>query len=264
MKKMLNSFFSKPINTKNQLIEILKESAINHIIEYDSIPIIEAVLNINSLRAKDIMIPRMNMDVLDINDDIDTIINKISETGHTRFPVIDEELSNILGVLHSKDLIPYLNNPKEIVIKDLLRELYFVPEIKYLDGLMYEMRLRQSHMAIVVDEFTNVVGLITLEMIVEQILGEIKDEHDSVDGECGILAIGHSSYRVKAQCKLNQFNKMLSLNWNDGAVETVGGFIIKFLGYIPLVGELLEFENVKIEVINSDSRKINLLLITLK
>lgn len=263
-KNIFSGLLSQPIRTKLELIEVLKQSAINKIIESDCIPIIEAVLNIDNLKAKDIMIPRMDMDVIDINDEMDRIITKITKTGHSRFPVIDEEISNIVGVLHSKDLIPYLMNREDFNLRDLLREAYFVPEIKHLDGLMYEMRIRQSHMAIVVDEFTNVVGLITLEMIVEQILGEIEDEHDSVEGEREILSVGPNSFRVKGVCRLSQFNNILKLNWEDSSVETVGGFLIKFLGRIPVVGEILDFEKVKIEIINSDSRKINLLLITLK
>ncbi|MFN7094129.1 MAG: transporter associated domain-containing protein, partial [Burkholderiales bacterium] len=127
------------------------------------------------------------------------------------------------------------------------------------DGLLYEMRVRQTHLAIVVDEFTNVVGIITLEMIVEQIIGEIEDEHDSVEGEREIVELGPNSYRVKGYCSLNQLNAVLDLAWQDDQVETVGGFLIKFLGRIPVVGEILDFENLSIEVINSDSRKIKLL-----
>jgi magnesium and cobalt transporter len=262
--QIFDGLLGNSVSNRNELIEVLKKSANNNIIEKDSIPIIEAILNIDNLRAKDIMIPRMDMDIIDINDSIEVIIDKISTTGHSRFPVIDEEISNVLGVLHSKDLIPYLIKREEINIRDLLREAYFIPEIKHLDGLMYEMRIRQSHMAIVVDEFTNVVGLITLEMIVEQILGEIEDEHDSVEGEREILLLGPNSYRVKGHCRLNQFNTTLGLEWTDTSIETVGGFLVKFLGRIPIIGEILDFEKVKIEIINSDSRKINLLLITLK
>ncbi len=262
--KIFDAFLTKQINNKSELIEVLKDSASNNIIEKDTIPIIEAILNIDSLTAKDIMIPRMDMDVIDINDTMDSIINKIAKTGHSRFPVIDEEISDILGVLHSKDLIPYLKDSEDINLRDLLRAAYFVPEIKHLDALMYEMRIRQSHMAIVVDEFTNIVGLITLEMIVEQILGEIEDEHDSVEGEREILLLGPNSYRIKGHCRLSQFNTVLRLEWTDNSIETVGGFLVKFLGRIPIIGEILDFEKVKIEIINSDSRKINLILITLK
>ena len=262
--RIFDGILSKDVNNRSELIEVLKKSANNNIIEKDAIPIIEAVLNINRLTAKDIMIPRLDMDVIDINESMDDIIKKIATTGHSRFPVIDEEISDIVGVLHSKDLIPYLKDSEEINLRDLLREAYFVPEIKHLDGLMYEMRIRQSHMAIVVDEFTNVVGLITLEMIVEQILGEIEDEHDSVEGEREILLLGPNSYRIKGHCRLAQFNQVLGLQWTDNSIETVGGFLVKFLGRIPIIGEILDFEKVKIEIINSDSRKINLLLITIK
>lgn len=264
MRNLISSLLSNSIRDKDGLVEVLKQAAADKIIEPDCLPIIEAVINIDNLTAKDIMIPRMSMDVLDINDDLDTMINTMLKTGHSRFPVIDEEISNILGILHSKDLIQYLNHSGEFNLKDLLRQAYFVPEIKRLDGLMYEMRLHQSHMAIVVDEFTNVVGLITLEMIVEQILGEIEDEHDSVDGERAILPVNPNSYRVKGQCKLSKFNAMLNLDWSDNSIETIGGFLIKLLGRIPASQEVLDFDKIKIEVVNADSRKINLLLVTVK
>ena len=263
-KSILTNLFRQSVNSKIELVELLKQAAANDIMKHDSLPIIEALLNIDNLLARDIMIPRMSMDVLDINDELESIIKKIAKTGHSRFPVIDGEISNVLGILHSKDLIPYLTDHHEVNLKDLLRQAYFVPELKHLDSLMYEMRLRQSHMVIIVDEFTNVVGLITLEMIVEQILGEIEDEHDSVDGEREILTVGHNSYRVKGKCKLNQFNSVLKLDWTDTTVETVGGFLIKFLGRIPAIGEILDFDKLNIEIINSDSRKINLLLVKMK
>lgn len=264
MKNILRNMLSQQVSSKSELIKILNQAASKHIIENDSLPIIEAVFNIANLRAKDIMIPRLEMDVLDINDSTESIIKKIIETGHSRFPVIDEDMSDILGVFHSKDLIHYVTNPEEFNLRDQLRRAYFVPEIKHLDGLMYEMRLHQSHMAIVVDEFTNVVGIVTLEMIVEQIVGEIEDEHDSVEGEREIITLGPDTYRVKGQCKLSQFNSLLELNLLDEKIETVGGFLVKFLGRIPAIGEVLDFEKIKIEVINSDSRKINLLMVTKK
>ena len=264
MKKIFRNLLRQQVQSKTELIEILNQAAAKQIIENDSLPIIEAVFNIVNLRARDIMIPRLEMDVLDINDNIECIIEKIIRTGHSRFPVIDDDMSDILGVFHSKDLIHYVANPQGFNLKDQLRRAYFVPEIKHLDGLMYEMRLHQSHMAIVVDEFTNVVGIVTLEMIVEQIVGEIEDEHDSVEGEREIIALGNDAFRVKGQCKLSQFNSLLDLNLLDEKIETVGGFLVKFLGRIPVIGETFDFEKIKVEIINSDSRKINLLLVTKK
>lgn len=263
-RNIFSTLFKPTLRDRAELVELLHDAANNGIIENDSIPIIEAVLHMDNLKAKDIMLPRHQMDVLDINDSMESIVNKIIQTGHSRLPVIDGEISNILGIFHSKDLISYFLQKEEFNLREQLRQVYFVPEIKHLDGLMFEMRVRQSHMAIVVDEFTNIVGLVTLEMIVEQIVGEIEDEHDLIDSEREIIEINPGQYRLKGYCKIAQLNQLLNLAWVDSSVETVGGFLIKFLSRIPVVGEILEFDNLRVEIINSDSRKINLLTITLK
>ena len=263
LKNILAKIFPSGIHhNRDDLVKILHAAASDGVLTHDSVPIIEAVLHMDSLKAKDIMLPRHQIDVLDISEDMDTVVHKVVHTGHSRFPVIDGEISNILGIFHSKDLISYFSNKNEFNLRNELRQAYFVPEIKHLDGLLFEMRVRQSHMAIVVDEFTNVVGLITLEMIVEQIVGEIEDEHDSIDSEREIIELGEGSYRLKGYCTLQQLNQLLEVNWNDEMVETVGGFLIKFLNRIPVAGEILELGALKVEIIDSDSRKINLLIVS--
>lgn len=246
---------------KSDIIELLKKAADDKVISYDSLPLLESALRLDDMRAKDIMLPRNQMDVLDINDSIKQIIEKITATGHSRFPVIDGEISNLVGVFHSKDLVKFIGNPDDFDLKDHLRQVCFVPEIKRLDGLMYEMRLRHLHLAIVVDEFTNIVGLITLEMIIEQIIGDIEDEYDSVEGEREIIELPHQIYRVKGHCKLKALNTKLNSELQDEVVETVGGFLIKKLGRVPVSGEIIELQGLRIEIINSDGRKINLLTI---
>ncbi len=262
MKDLLNNLFKTEIKDKTELIAIMRRGVDTGIIDFESMLIIEAVLQISKLQVRDIMIPRLQMDVLDINDDIRAIATKIITTGHSRFPIIDKEISNVMGIFHSKDLIRYFLEEDNFKLKEHLRQAYFVPEIKKLDALMYEMRLRHSHLAIVVDEFTNVVGIITLEMIVEQIIGEIEDEYDAVDDEQEIIKLREHVYRVKGQCKLHHLNNKLNLNWIDERVETVGGFLIKFLGRIPLNNEVLDMGSIKVEIINADSRRIKLLIIT--
>ncbi|MEN9391421.1 MAG: hypothetical protein RL017_719 [Pseudomonadota bacterium] len=259
MKILFNYLFKHFIKNHNDFPIVLDLLVENSVIKSDSLSLIEATVNIEYLTAKDIMIPRMSMDVIDIKDSFDSIVNKLIETRHSRFPVIDGEISNIIGIFHSKDLFHQVKHKdEEFVFKDLLRQAYFVPESKHLGDLLHEMKLRQSHMAIVVDQFTNVAGLITLEMIVEQIIGEIEDEHDSVDGERDILLIGINDFRVKGQCKLNKFNLNLKLKWKDVAVETVSGYLIKKLKRTPKTGEILEIDKHKIEIISADSRRINL------
>lgn len=257
--KILNQLFHTQIQDKEELLAVLHNATEKSIIDSDVLNIIESAIQITKLRAKDIMLPRNQVDVLDINDDVTVLIDKVLTTGHSRFPVIDGFISKILGVFHSKDLIRYIVNPQEFDLRSYLREAYFVPEIKYLDSLMYEMRVKQIHLAIVVDEFTNVVGIVSLEMIVEQLIGDIEDEHDSVEAERDILEVDINTYRIKGRCKLAEINDMLGLSWHDEQVETVGGFLTKVLGRIPYVGEILNFAEVSIEVINADSRKIKLL-----
>jgi magnesium and cobalt transporter len=252
------------VTNKTELIKLLKDSVANGVIDSDSLPIIEAALYINDLRANDVMIPRNQIDVIDINESVDEIANKVIATGHSRFPVIDGEISKILGIFHSKDLLRYFVNKQDFAIKQHVRQAFFVPEIKKLDSLMYEMRMRHSHLAIVVDEFTNVVGMITLEMIIEQIIGDIEDEYDPIEGERDIVELGLNSYRVKGSCKLKRINETVGLNLRDDKVESVGGFFVKFLGRLPIVGEILEFENLRVEIISADSRKIILLNLTIR
>jgi magnesium and cobalt transporter len=259
--KILDQIFHAQIRDKEDLLTALHEATEKNIIDSDILPIIESALQINELRAKDIMIPRNQVDVLDINDSIEELINKILTTGHSRFPVIDGEISKIIGIFHSKDLIRYMENPGEFNLRSYLREAYFIPEIKHLDSLMYEMRVKQVHLAIVVDEYTNIVGIVSLEMIVEQLVGDIEDEYDSVEGEREILEVEVNTYRVKGHCKLTEINTVLGLNWQDDQVETVSGFLSKVLGRIPVSGEILNFAGVSIDVINADSRKVKLLSI---
>lgn len=260
MKNIFRALVGTGINNKHDLLELLNDMVKNNVIEKESLPIIEAILQIDDLKAKDIMLPRNQIDFLDINDDIKTIIDKIVETRHSRFPVIDGELSNVIGIFHSKDLINYFIDEDDFILRDHLRQAYFVPEIKPLDSLMYEMRIRQTHLAVVVDEFTNIVGIITLEMIVEEIIGDIEDEHDMIDDERDLIEMAPNSYRVKGHATLNDINQAFDITLDDEQVETIGGYLIKTLGRIPVMGETFEFEDIGIEIVSADSRKIKLLI----
>jgi magnesium and cobalt transporter len=262
--ELVTSFSKKAkVQSKTEVIQVLKDAASRNIVDKDSLPIIEAVLQMDRLKVKDIMLPRHKLDFINIKDDVLTIGRQIIGTGHSRFPVIENEISNIVGIFHSKDLIHYLVDKNNFSLREYIREAYFVPEVKHLDALMYEMRVRQTHLAIVVDEFTNVVGMITLEMIVEQLIGEIEDEYDLIDGDGEILEVRKASFRIKGYCKLKLLSSKLSLNLEDEKVETIGGYIVKLLGRVPVNGEIIQIKNLKIEVVSSDSRKINLLLLHL-
>ncbi|MFN8770033.1 MAG: transporter associated domain-containing protein [Neisseriaceae bacterium] len=266
-KWVFSDLFKHEVQSKKEIIEILRNASQKKIIDSDSLPMLEAVFNITELKARDIMIPRNQIDVIDVNDSLTDIVDKITRTGHSRFPVIDGAVSNIIGIFHSKDLLSSITNidkEQEFDIKEHLRKAYFVPEIKRLDNLMYEMRLNHAHLVIVVDEFTNVVGLVTLEMVIEQIIGDIEDEYDAIEGERLITELNENQFRVKGYCKLVELNNKLGLSIYDKVVETIGGYIIKFLGNVPSSGEIIQFRQFNAEIINADSKKINLILITKK
>lgn len=260
---LLQQLFAGPVSTRRELLEVLQTAAESNIFDKDSMPLLEAALQFGDMRAKDILLPRHEVDVIDINSPIEDIMQLILETGHSRFPVVDENINDVVGIFHSKDIVKYFANSAEFNLHDLLRKPMFVPDMKPLDSLLYEMRLKHIHLAIIVDEFTNVAGIVTLEMIIEQIIGEIDDEHDSIDGEHAIVEVQPQVFRVKGYCGLEQFNSMTDLNWDDEHVESVGGFITKFLGRVPELGETCQIDNHQIEITSADSRKINTLTISI-
>lgn len=261
--KILKQLFTEPIKNREELLEVLQEAAAAKVFDKDSLPLIEAILQFGDMRAKDILLPRHEIDIIDINSSMADIIKLIIKTGHSRFPVVDGSINNILGIFHSKDIVHYTANPEEFDFHGLLRQPLFVPDMKPLDSLLYEMRLKHSHLAIIVDEFTNVAGIVTLEMIVEQIIGEIDDEHDSIDGEHSIVELGHKLFRVKGHCGLEQFNNTTGLGWHDDKVESVGGFISKSIGRVPASNERINRPDCTVEIVSADSRKINTLTVNL-
>ena len=262
--KILQQMFSTPVSNRRELLVILQAAANAQVFDKDSLPLIEAVIQFGDMRAKDIVLPRHEVDFIDLNHPIGDILQLIISTGHSRFPVVDGSSNDVVGIFHSKDIVRYIANPEQFNLQELLRQPLFVPDMKPLDSLLYEMRLKHSHLAVVVDEFTNIAGIVTLEMIVEQIVGEIDDEHDSVDGEHGIIELNHKLYRVKGYCGLEQFNNITGNFWQDDKVESVGGFVTKSLGRVPAAGEKFDLNHCAIEIISADSRKINTLTLAIQ
>lgn len=257
--EFFENLFTKPIANRHELLAKLAQAADAGVFDKDSLPLLEAVVQFGDMRAKDILLPRHEIATLDIHSQAAEIIHLIVSTGHSRFPVVDGSINNIIGVFHSKDLVKYLANLEQFELQALLREPLFIPDSKPLDSLLYEMRLKRCHLAIVVDEFTNVAGMITLEMIVEQIIGEIDDEYDLLDGEHSVVEVSHKLYRAKGHCGLEQFNNLTGQCWHDDKVESVGGYISKTLGRIPKNGDVFSLNQCQIEICSSDSRKINIL-----
>jgi Mg2+/Co2+ transporter CorC len=260
---LFDNLFAPKIKSRNELLSLIKEAAQDGIFDIDGLPFIDAVLQFGDMRVKDVLLPRHEVDFIDVDATNDEIIKIIQETRHSRFPVVEENLNEIVGVFHSKDIVNYLIEPDSFKLIDFCRKAFFVPELKPLDSLLYEMRLQQIHLAIVVDEFTNVIGIVTLEMIIEQIIGEIDDEHDLANDEHVVLEISPNVYRIKGFCSLEQLREKVGITWRDDNVETIGGYIIKKLGKIPAIAEQITVNGVLIEVLHADSKKINSVIIRL-
>jgi magnesium and cobalt transporter len=257
----LTKLFANKIITKKQVRNILSDANKNNVVDNDLLNILESALHLDELNALDIMIPRNQIDVIDINENLDAIMLKIIRTGHSRFPVIDGDISQIIGVFHSKDLVHYILDQENFEIRNYVRKMYFIPDVKRLDTILYEMKQNHIHLALVVDEFTNIVGLITLEMVIEQIIGEIDDEYDAIEGDSVIIELSQQKYRVKGVAKLMEINNKFKLNLDDKLVETISGYIVKKLGRVPKNGEIVNINNINFEIISADKRKISLILV---
>ncbi|MGA1526558.1 MAG: HlyC/CorC family transporter, partial [Burkholderiaceae bacterium] len=219
-KRLTDRLFGRT-DEKEELIEQLREAQAHSVIDADAVSMMEGVLQVADLAVRDLMIPRGQMDVLDINEPLDTLLPQVIEAAHSRFPVTDGSKDNIIGILLAKDLLRVLANDEKD-IRGLLRPAVFVPESKRLNVLLRDFRNNRNHIAIVVDEYGGVAGLITIEDVLEQIVGDIEDEHDTDEEEDNILALDHApgQFRVRALTPLEQFNEFFECQLDLEAADT--------------------------------------------
>ena len=250
-------FTGEPQNQK-QLLDLLKNLQSHQLFGVDELKMIEGVLQVSGMQVRDIMVPRGQMVVLDHEDSLAEIIAKITECGHSRFPVIDDDKDDVLGILLAKDLLHLsLDDSDKFEIKEYIRPASFIPESKRLNVLLKEFRLNRSHMAMIVDEYGGVSGLITIEDVLEQIVGKIDDEHDE-DEEEDILPHGSNRYSVRALTPLPEFNEYFDTEFESEDVETIGGYLLGEIGHLPERGESIALDNLTFKVMNADSRQVHL------
>jgi len=265
LRKKLFSWFRKTIQSKNDIIALLDDSRKRDLLDIDEYAMIRGVLQVSEKHVGDIMIPRSHMVVLDLDDEPKNLLDKIIDSGHSRFPVIGEDRDEIVGIFLAKDILKNFkknNDQKNINISDLLRPAIFIPESKRLDTLLSQFRESRNHMAIVVDEYGGVAGLATIEDVLEQIVGDIDDEYDSKEGE-NIFDNGNGSYIVKALTRIEDFNDYFKSSLEEEDYDTVGGLIVNNLGRLPNVGELINYRDFKFKVIKSDKRRVSILEVSL-
>jgi len=244
---------------RKELVDVLHTSFQRNLLDADALSMIEGVLQVSELQARDIMVPRSQMDVIDVSEPPDQFIPLVMQTGHSRFPVIGENKDDVIGILLAKDLLRYYAGEEEFNVRDMLRPAVFIPESKRLNVLLKEFRSNRNHMAMVVDEYGGVAGLITIEDVLEQIVGEIEDEHDLDEVDDNVIQERPGLYRVKALTEIGDFNAALGTAFADEDCDTVGGLVINHFGRLPKRGDEIRIEDLMVRVLRADSRRLHLL-----
>ncbi len=248
---------------QEDLLEILREAQKKHLLDSDALSMIEGVLQVSEMRVRDIMVPRVQMVVVPKDAELETIFPLVLEFGHSRFPVIEDDRSKVVGILMAKDLLAYALQRKNLKVEDIMRPASVVPESKRLNVLLKEFRTERHHMAIVVDEYGMAAGLVTIEDVLEQIVGEIEDEHDA-DEEEYIQQRNEHEFTLKALTPVEDFNEYFSADLDDEECDTVGGFIVQQLEHLPKKGEKLEYGRFRFEILRADNRRIYLIKLKLR
>jgi magnesium and cobalt transporter len=260
----LGALLMREPEDREQLIALLHSSYERNLLDSDALSMIEGVLQVSELQARDIMIPRSQMDVIDINESPDKFIPLVIQTNHSRFPVIEDNKDDVIGILLAKDLLRYYAGEEEFVVREMLRPAVFIPESKRLNVLLKDFRSNRNHMAIVVDEYGGVGGLVTIEDVLEQIVGDIEDEYDFDETEADIIADKGNTWRVKAVTEIAKFNEAFSTSFSDAEHDTIGGLVLSRFGRMPKRGEQISFDQISFKVLRADSRRLHLVLVEKK
>lgn len=246
--------------TQIELLAILQDAHERNLIDADSLSMIEGVFQVSELCARDIMIPRSQMDAINIADSAETFLPFVLEKAHSRYPVYEGTRDNIIGILLAKDLLR-LHTQEDLDVRGMLRPAIFIPESKRLNVLLHDFRGNHNHMAIIVDEYGGVAGVITIEDVLEQIVGDIEDEHDFDEESDNILSAPDGTYRVRALTEIEQFNDVFGTHFSDEEVDTIGGLVTQRFGRVPRRGETLPIDDLVFEILRADARCIHLLLV---
>jgi len=256
----LSHFLLREPEDREQLVELLHASFEKSLLDADALAMIEGVLQVSETQVRDVMIPRSQMDVIDITQTPEEFIPFVIETAHSRFPVIDDDKNDIIGILLAKDLLRYYAG-EDFNVRDMLRPAVFIPESKRLNVLLKEFRSNRNHIAIVVDEYGGVAGMITIEDVLEQIVGDIEDEYDFDETEDNIIRDTQGRYRVKALTEIVDFNEVLGTEFSDEEFSTIGGLVVSQFGHLPKRGESVTINNLKFTALRTDSRRLHSVLI---
>ena len=260
----LTALISPEPENRAELLEILHDAHERNLIDADALSMIEGVFQVSDLSARDIMVPRPQMDVIDITKPTEEWMPLVLQTAHSRFPAVEGERDKVVGILLAKDLLRYYAE-ESFDVRGILRPAVFIPESKRLNVLLRDFRANRNHMAIVVDEYGGVAGLLTIEDVLEQIVGDIEDEYDYDEEEDNILPLKDGSrelrWRVKALTEIEQFNETMGSRFSNEDVDTIGGLVANHLGRVPRKGDVFDMDGLRFEVLRADARQVHVLLV---
>ena len=263
-REWLNELFPPELDAEHlEFQDLLREAAARELLNPDALNIIYGALQVADMRARDIMIPRSQMASVNVDAGIEEFLPFVIEQKHSRFPVIGDDLDDVKGILHAKDILPWTleDDWDDFDIKDIIRTASVVPESKRLNDLLQEFRSTRNHMAVVIDEYGHVSGVVTIEDVLEQIVGDIEDEHD-IDDDSFIKELDERSYTVKGTTTIEDFNEYFGSHFDAEQFDTIGGIVAKEFGYLPKREEKVIVEGFAFKVLNADSRRIRLLHLT--
>ena len=261
----LTALISPEPENRAELLEVLHDAHERNLIDADALSMIEGVFQVSDLAVRDIMVPRSQMDTIDISKPIETWMPEVLATSHSRFPAVDGERDKVIGVLLAKDLLRYYAE-ESFDVRDMLRPAIFIPESKRLNVLLRDFRANRNHMAVVVDEYGGVAGLITIEDVLEQIVGDIEDEYDFDEAEDNVLALKDGPHgprwRVKALTEIDQFNEEVGSRFSEDEADTIGGLVANHVGRVPRKGDEFDIDGLHFEVLRADARQVHVLLVS--
>jgi len=264
LQRIADSLSGEPRDV-DELLEVLNEARERGIVDDDAFSMLQGVLEVGEQQVRDIMVPRSQMVVINRDDSVEDILPMVIESGHSRFPVVGEDRDKIVGILLAKDLLRVVyerqqDEDHQFDIKECLRNAVFVPESKRLDVLLKDFKANHNHIAIVVDEYGGVAGLVTIEDVLEQIVGDIGDEYD-IDDELNIHSESSQQFTVRAQTRVDEFNDFFGTKFSDEEFDTIGGVLMNHLGRLPRRGESFAVDKFEFKVLRGDRRRIELLRI---
>jgi len=260
----LTALISPEPENRAELLEVLHDAQERNLIDADALAMIEGVFQVSDLCARDIMVPRAQMDVIDISNPIEEWMPEVLTTAHSRFPAVDGDRDKVVGILLAKDLLRYYA-AEAFDVREMLRPVIYIPESKRLNILLRDFRANRNHIAMVVDEYGGVSGLITIEDVLEQIVGDIEDEYDFDEEEDNILALESKGngkrWRIKGLTEIEQFNNMLGTTLSSEDAETIGAYVANYMGAVPHMGDEFSIGNLYFEVLRADARQVQMLLV---